>query len=59
MRINEEKFKESYEYLVDLTEDPNVLSDTKKDETLSNLLNLFEYLCDTWEEDSPLHKFFE
>jgi hypothetical protein len=59
MRINEEKFKESYEYLVNLTEDPNILQDKEKDEMLSNLLGLFEYLSDTWEEDSPLPKFFE
>ena len=60
MKVNEEKFSKAYDYLVDLTEDTSVLHNKEKDELLSKMLSLFEYLGDTWDEDTdPIPNWFK
>lgn len=50
----------AYQYLVNQTDNPNVIHDRNKTEKLSELLELFEYLLDeSGEEQNPLPKWFD
>ena len=56
--MDAKRFEEAYEYLVDETDNRDTLHDRTKNQRLTDLLELFEYLRGE-DEENPLLKWFE
>jgi hypothetical protein len=57
--VNQERFDEVYLMLVDETENKNTIHDRRKNDLLSKLLDLFEYLQDDEIETNPVWDWFD
>ena len=56
--INQDKFYNTFNRIVDETENKNTVCNYTKNLLLTKLLDLFEYLMDN-EEENPVDKWFD